>query len=131
MTPEQRKRFDSLLDEVLASLPDVITERFGEMPLVVEDAPSLKLLASMGLAPRTLLCGLHTGVPITERTVELSGAPTDEIRIFREGVMASAGATPDLLSVDRLREEIRITLLHELGHHFGLDEDDLASLGYE
>ncbi|RMD63245.1 MAG: metallopeptidase family protein [Planctomycetota bacterium] len=128
LSDEERRRFDALLEEVLAELPEELLARFEEIPLIVEDAPSAQLMRQLGVEQPEHLCGLHTGVALTERSVELSGVPTDEIRIFRRGVLAAAGGR--LASRERLLREIRITVLHELGHHFGLDERDLEALGY-
>jgi predicted Zn-dependent protease with MMP-like domain len=65
-------------------------------------------------------------VPLTERSVE---DPPDlpGIHIFRRGII---GLAADIGGADELERQVRITLLHELGHHFGLDEDDLEDLGY-
>lgn len=128
LSDEQRRRFDALLEEVLAELPEELLARFEEIPLIVEDAPPQRLMQQLGVESPQDLCGLHTGVALTERSVELSGVPTDEIRIFRLGVIAAAGGP--MAPRERLRREIRVTLLHELGHHFGLDEQDLDALGY-
>ena len=70
------------------------------------------------------LLGLYHGVPLTERG-DMAGMPPDTISIYRLPLEESF---PD---PDELREEIRITVLHELAHYFGLDEDRLAELGYE
>lgn len=131
MKPALRDRFDALLEDVLESLPPGVLALLDEIPLIVEDRPDPELLASMGLEPDASLCGLHTGIALTERSVEMSGAPSDEIRIFRRGVVETAGGWRGGEADERVREEIRITLLHEIGHHFGLDEADLAALGYE
>ena len=72
-----------------------------------------------------LLCGLHSGTPLTERSLDQLDELPETIHLYREGILAHADGW------DRVREEIRITVLHEIGHHFGLDEDDLAELGYE
>jgi len=125
---EDRRRFDALLEEVLAELPEDLLARFEEIPLIVEDAPPPRLMRQLGVEHPQDLCGLHTGVALTERSVELSGVPTDEIHIFRLGVIAAAGGPR--APRQRLLREIRVTLLHELGHHFGLDEQDLDELGY-
>jgi predicted Zn-dependent protease with MMP-like domain len=70
------------------------------------------------------LLGLYHGVPLTERG-DMAGMPPDTISIYR---LPLEDSFPD---PDQLREEIRITVLHELAHYFGLDEDRLAELGYE
>ena len=134
-TPE-RRIFDDLLEQVLAALPEHIHALMEEIPLVVEDQPDPKLLRDMKLNPeRTTLCGLHWGIPLTKRSVEHSGSMPDQIMLFREPILGEAGwydrpRPARELRIQELERQIRITLLHEIGHHFGLDEDDLADLGY-
>lgn len=128
MTRARRERFDALLERVLETLPPRLHELLDEAPLIVEDRPSARLLEELGLdEAEDILCGLHTGTPITERSVEHEGELPETIHMFREGVVEHAGGW----SERELLREIRITLLHEIGHHFGLEEDDLAQLGYE
>ena len=137
MTRSERERFDRLFEEVLASLPEGVHALIEEVPLVLEDRPSRQLLRELGIEDDDeILCGLHTGVPLTDRSVERPDA-SDVVQIFREGVVDMAGGWEEdeddegpFGGVDRIREEIRITILHELGHHFGLGEDDLDRLGY-
>lgn len=140
MTPSERRRFDELLEEVLQSLPPRLHELLEEAPLIVEDHPSPKLLAELGVdGDDELLCGLHSGTPLTERSVHEGSELPETIHIFREGILDHAGGWERFQDEDgrwlggeqKIRQEIRITVLHEIGHHFGLDEDDLAELGYE
>lgn len=150
MTEESRARFDALVEEVLEQLPGPLRELLDEVALVVEDVPSPELLRGIEGEPiedPTELCGLHSGRAFTEESVEVSGEPPSTIYLFREGIVAMAGGwegppeleakaegepggeerTPD----DLVYEEIWVTLLHEIGHQFGLSEDDLERLGYE
>lgn len=139
MRRDERARFDGLFERVLASMPEEIHRMLEEVPVVLEDHPSRELLADMGIDPddRAGLCGLHSGVPLTERSVSDAGVP-EVISLFREGILEEAGGWDEWTDDDgtelggeaRIVREIRITLLHEIGHHFGLDEDDLARLGY-
>jgi predicted Zn-dependent protease with MMP-like domain len=141
MKKAERERFDHLFDQVFEALPPEVRARFEVTPVVVEDHPSDDLLLDLGMDPKdkSSLCGLHTGVALTERSVDDGGDPEDVINIFREGIIETAGGWEPWTSDDgekfggdgAVTEQIRITLLHELGHHFGLDEDDLAELGYE
>lgn len=131
MSPAERQRFDALLEEVIEGLPDALREKLHEVPLIVDDRPSAAVLREMGLPPDELLCGLHTGIPLTERSVEHSGHMPEEIRIFREGIVDLAGGWDQEDADDIVFDEIWVTVLHEMGHHFGLDEDDLRGLGYE
>lgn len=136
----ERDRFDALLERVLAALPSRIHAMLEESPLVVDDAPPPELLLEMGLDPHEDdLCGLHSGVARTDRSVVDSGQLPDTIHLFRRGIIDEAGgweartdeSGQSIGGVNAVVREIRITLLHEIGHHFGLEEDDLRRLGYE
>lgn len=136
MTRGERERFDRLLEEILARLPPRLHQLIEEAPLIVEDHPSDELKCELDVEHNDDLCGLHTGVPLTERSVE--HPEMEYIHIFREGILSIAGGWDEATDEegvqfggeDAIREEIRITILHEIGHHFGLDEDDLEELGY-
>ena len=121
----QRDLFDNILQDELAVLPDSIRHALDEVPIVVDDQPSDELLADMDLPTGHTLCGLHAGLPLTKRSREISGVLPTIIQLFREPILNEAG-----YSKAALRRQIHITLLHEIGHYFGLDEDDLERLGY-
>lgn len=142
MKQRDRERFDNILEAVLETMPPRVHELLEEVPLIVEDRPSDELIRSLAAesgenADEALadmpdsLCGLHTGVALTERSVESSADLPDHIQIFRRGILAMAGGWDGPDAHDAIAEEIRITILHEIGHHFGLDEDDLYDLGYD
>lgn len=71
-----------------------------------------------------LLLGLYEGFPLPDRMTEVPAAVPDRIWLFKDDIEDYAEDEQDLI------EQVRITLLHELGHYFGLDEDDLEALGY-
>lgn len=129
MNQREQQVFDEMVEGVLERLPVALRRLIDEVPVIVLDEPTREMLDDMGILPEEAgeLCGLHTGVAFTERTVERSGEMPADIHIFRRGVVEEAGGWEDLEAV---REEIEVTLLHEIGHHFGLDEDDLERLGY-
>ncbi|MEM9083961.1 MAG: metallopeptidase family protein [Planctomycetota bacterium] len=130
----QRERFDELLEIELHLLPERFAAVIEEIPVVVDDEPDRPLLQSLALEYEVdsiepdELCGLHTGIALTERTMDMPTRGPQDIRLFRLGIFALAGGYD--VTDDALSEEIRVTLLHELGHHFGLDEDELEELGY-
>ena len=130
MKARERRRFDDLLEEVLAELPPIVHELIEKVPLHVEDHPSRQMMAELGVGRREHLCGLYTGVPITERSVRHSGTLPDVVTVYREGILAAASDSWGHVKTRRLRKEIRITILHELAHFHGLDEDELRELGY-
>jgi predicted Zn-dependent protease with MMP-like domain len=138
MRRRERERFDELFDDVLAELPAAVHRFIEECPIVLEDRPSRAILDELGMNDEDdLLCGLHTGVPLTERSVDRADL-SDVIHLFREGIVDMAGGWEADVDEegqpfggeDAIRDEIRITILHEIGHHFGLDEGDLERLGY-
>jgi predicted Zn-dependent protease with MMP-like domain len=100
------------------------------VPLHVEDHPSPEVMAQHGITDHEELCGLFTGIPLTERSVEHSGTLPEVVTIYREGIVAAARNERGAVPLSRLREEIRITVLHELAHFHGLTEAELSELGY-
>ncbi len=139
MTDAERDRFDALLEEALAELPEHLAALLEETPLIVEDRPEGALLASLaadhGAEPTREfadeICGLFSGAMMTERTVEGPGELPNDIRLFRVGIIGLAGGWAQPEADDAVYEEIMVTLLHEIGHHFGLEEGDLEQLGYD
>ncbi|MEL6497850.1 MAG: metallopeptidase family protein [Planctomycetota bacterium] len=136
MTPEDRVLFDSCFARVLDALPARIRELIDrELVVIVDDQPSVALLDDLARdegGPRSMpdeILGLHTGVPLTEWSVEDGAREPTTIRLFRLGILREARQA-DLPGPAEIERQIRITLLHEIGHHFGLDEDDLDRLGY-
>lgn len=134
--------FDAMVEAEINALPPGVRALLDEVPVIVEDEPDDATLAAFGMTRDEAdeLCGLHTGVAFTERSVEASGELPSEIMLYRAGIVAEAGGwEPRSVASDdqrpaggpeAIREQIRITLLHEIGHQFGLDEDDLDRLGY-
>ncbi len=125
-----RKRFDEQVDKVLAEMPPQIHELLERVPLHVEDHPSEEVMLDRDVEYLDDLCGLYTGIPLTQRSIEHSGTLPDVVTIYREGILTAAADRDGRIRNQRLRKEIRITILHELGHHHGLTEDDLRALGY-
>lgn len=130
MHPRLRDFFDMRLEKVLASLPEWLLKLLDEVPLCVEDYPSDEVLDQLGIRDRGSLCGLYTGVPLNARSVSDPSRLPDVVTIYREGVLRASEDAQGNLSEAELLRQIRITVLHELGHYHGLDEDELASLGY-
>ena len=128
MDRHQREQFDRLLDRVLASLP-AVRELLEEAPLIVDDRPDRRMLEELGIDDETeVLCGLHSGTPLTERSLADAFDEPETIHLFRDGIVEEAGGWE--AGAGAVTAEIRTTLLHEVGHHFGLEEDDLDALGY-
>lgn len=107
--------FDETVWEALRSLPSGLQEAMSNVEIVVEDENP----------DDPDLFGLYTGIPLTERDSGYAGALPDKIEIYRLPLEQEFGHDAELLE-----EEIRITVLHELAHHFGIDDDRLAELGW-
>lgn len=122
-----RNQFDSLLESVLEELPDFVREQLKEIPVIVEDEPGEEILKEMGfpLDGPSDLCGLHSGIPLTERAPSSPQSFSSSILIFRGPILRLADGEDGALE-----EEIRVTLLHEIGHHFGFSEEELEEMGY-
>jgi len=127
---QHRDRFDGHLEQVLAELPSSVRKILDEVPLYVEDYPSAELQRSLRLRHPHDLCGLYQGVPMTQRTSEHSGVLSDAVYLFRAGILSYVAAEHGSVTSKELKRQIRITLLHEIGHHHGLDEAELDELGY-
>jgi predicted Zn-dependent protease with MMP-like domain len=104
----------------LAELPAEVREKLERAPILIDDVPGEDLVAE-GLDPRML--GVFSGTPMTE---EGTAVPTvTNIRLFKTNLERAA------VDLDHLAEEIRITVLHETAHYFGLDEEDLEAIGLD
>ena len=119
-----RAKFESLVERALAQLPPQFARYLEEVPVEVRPASTPAQRRRAGLDDDELLLGLYQGIPRTDRSVEHSGTMPDVIYVFQEDVELAVDNEHDLV------EEVRVTVLHELGHHFGLDEDQLDELGY-
>src|SRR5215208_2670727 len=119
-----KTKFARLVEQALAELPEEFAQFLEEVPVEIRERPTRAQLRQVGLVKDELLLGLYTGIPRTERSVEHSGRMPDVIYIFQEDCELVSDSEQQLV------DEVRTTVLHEIGHHFGLDEDDLERLGY-
>jgi predicted Zn-dependent protease with MMP-like domain len=130
MKLEHRKIFDEELETVLHDLPQQVQDFMQNVPLVVEDYPSPEVMRRMRVRHRSELCGLYTGIPLINRSINHWGVPSDVIHIYRLGIMSQSRSADGSINAEALRRQIRFTILHEYGHHVGLTERDLRELGY-
>lgn len=119
----ERARFERLVAEAIDSLPEDFKEKLDNVAVTVEEAPSPRVARRHGRAGRLLL-GLYEGQPLTRRDTRYGMTFPDRITIFQANVEAM-GRTDEAI-----REEVRKTVLHEIAHHFGIDDDRLHELGY-
>lgn len=131
MDAATRRKFDRQLEWVLRRLPPEVKELLEEVPLHVEDHPSPEVMREMGIEHRDELCGWYSGVPLGDRSATHPPPLPDMVFLYREGNLALATDDDGYVDIDALREEIRITILHELGHYHGMDEEELGDLGFD
>ncbi len=124
-----RARFSEIAAEVLDTLPREFRQRLRNVAVLVEDypegqTPSQRTGRPRKLAPRPqrLLLGLYVGVPLTRRSVFNVPAGPDHILLFQKNIEAVCRGE------DEVREQIRRTVIHEVGHYFGLDEEQLKDV---
>ena len=126
------RRFDHppTLDEIeavaraaLAGLPRPFADHLDDVVLMVEDVADEALLAEMGIEHPLDLSGVYEGIPIGERGSGLSGTMPDRIRLFRRSILEEW-----IEDGESLEHLVRHVLIHEVGHHFGLSDDDMHAL---
>jgi predicted Zn-dependent protease with MMP-like domain len=118
----ERKRFERHVAEALASIPRNFRDALRNIAIVVEDEPLEELLEEMEIEPPDTLLGLYQGTPLTERSWGFGNALPDRILIF-QGPHERAAADEDDLVV-----AIGETLIHEVGHYFGLSEEQIEEI---
>ena len=119
-----KAEFARYVEQALAELPEPFASHVEQITVEIVDRPTRKQLRSVGLKDDELLFGLYQGVSLPDRSVEHSGVLPDRILIFQEDHELACDNPRELVA------EIRTTVLHEIGHHFGMDEDDLDEVGY-
>lgn len=119
-----RDEFERVVEEVVDGIPEPFARHLAGVEIVIEDEPDAATLREMGLDPRRdTLFGLYDGVPLDERSHDHVWLP-DRITIYYRPLVRS------FRSRRRIREEIRRTVVHEVGHFFGMDDDEIEALGY-
>ena len=116
--------FERLVERALDEIPERFQAALDEVAIVVADEPTAAQLAAHGMGPDETLYGLYEGVPITEYAADWIAEP-NRITLFRLPL------EEDYPDPDDLADEVRITVLHELGHHLGIDDHRLGELGMD
>jgi predicted Zn-dependent protease with MMP-like domain len=118
-----RTRFEQLVDAAIARLPRQFVDKLQNVAVIVEDRPSEELLDKMGIPPEETLFGLYEGTPLTERGFDAPLYP-DRIWIFQEPI------EEECVSEAEIADEIQTTIMHEVAHFFGMDDEELEERGY-
>ena len=119
------KEFKNHAIRVLEQLPEEFRGRLHNVEIVIEKRPKKSQLKAMGLNPQQdVLYGLYEGTPLSERSALEPPLLPDKITIFSDPLLR------DFPDPAQLRRQIRLTLLHEIAHYFGMDEEEIEDLGY-
>ena len=138
MNQRNRDCFDQQVEWILARLPQSVLRLLREVPLHVEDQPSKQLMRELNIDDAEELCGYFSGVPYSEggrhfgaNVYLAAGVPmSNSITIFRRGIIAASHDEWGKVKRNSLRVQIRITILHELAHLHGMEDDEIAAIGY-
>lgn len=118
----ETKEFEKLVREALGLIPPEIRRHLDNVDLVVEESPTKEQLVGSGIEKDHLLLGLYEGLPLTERS-DYGMVLPDKITIFQKSIEEICTTHEEII------KEVRETVVHELAHHFGIDDDRLEELG--
>jgi predicted Zn-dependent protease with MMP-like domain len=121
----ERRRFFGLVRRALTDLPSPYRDWLENVDVVVERRPGRRQLLEAGLQADDVLFGLYEGVPLTERSSGYGMVLPDKITIFQEPLEQEFEDDAELVA------EVRRTVLHELAHHFGMDDEHLEEIGLD
>ena len=116
-----RADFSRVVEDVLASLPKEFRSRIRNVAVLVEDLPPGQPPPRLGRS-KPLLLGIFHGIPTTKKSVFNLPAGPDHIVLYQQNIEAVCSSEAEI------REQIRRTVIHELGHYFGLDEEQLEDV---
>ena len=121
-----RDEFEKVVQEVFDSLPPQFHATIDNVHIVVEELPASRSNSRKGIRSGGMLLGLYEGIPLTKRGVDYGMYPVvpDRITLFRQNIQAVSHDDHDL------RANIRETLIHEIGHYYGMSETEIRRAGY-
>lgn len=117
-----REHFRKLVAEAIDTIPADFAREIKNVAIVIEDDPADDLLDQMDMGPEDVLLGLYQGTPLTERRWDHGNALPDRITLFQRSI------EEDCESEDEIVVAIGETLIHELGHYFGMSEDEIMEI---
>lgn len=113
-----QEEFEHLIERAFDQLPEEFAELLDNIAVVVEEEPDEDTLEEMGIPEDDELLGLYRGVPLAERESAYSALP-DQVVLYRGPLLRISRSRRELI------REVRDTLVHELGHHFGLSDEEM------
>lgn len=121
-----RERFAELVEEALQELPAMFREKLENLAIMIEDEPEGQARQRHGprAGPRRLLLGIFQGIPATQKSIfDIVTAP-NRIVLYQRNIEAVCRTDA------QIREQVRTTVMHELGHYFGMSEEQLRQAGW-
>jgi len=114
-----RVKFEEYVVQAIDELPDFFHKKLNNVDIVVEQWPSKELMRSMGMGKNSILLGLYQGIPMTRRSSHYGLVLPDKITLFQGSIEKIARTEQAIV------KQIRATLIHEIAHHFGMDEQQI------
>ena len=121
--PPSADEMEAIARDAFKYLSPIGADSLGDIVLLIEDFADEETLSAMGIEDPFDLTGIYEGTPLTERSVEQSGRMPDRIRLFRRPILDEWAS-----GEDTLEHLVAHVLIHEVGHHFGLSDDDMHAL---
>jgi predicted Zn-dependent protease with MMP-like domain len=117
-----RRQFETLVERSLRTLPDRFRSRLENMAVVVEDWPDDETLAELGIEPPDTLYGLYRGIDLTHRDTSYGNVLPDTVTIYQGPIEEDCGDEAEMTAL------VRDTVIHEIGHYFGLSDQEMEEL---
>jgi predicted Zn-dependent protease with MMP-like domain len=121
--PPSADEIETIARSAFDALPSPFRESLGDIVLLVEDFADERTLDSLGIEDPFELSGVYDGIPLTERSVAHSGTLPERVRLFRRSILDEWAAGDNTLE-----HLVSHVLIHEIGHHFGLSDEDMHAL---
>jgi predicted Zn-dependent protease with MMP-like domain len=118
-----REQFRALVEEAIDTIPRRFAREVRNVAIVIEERPSADVLAEMEMGPEDVLLGLYQGIPLTERQWSHGNSLPDRITLYQRCIEEECEGDEDEIVV-----AIGETLIHELGHYFGLSEEEIMDI---
>ena len=118
------QKIEAIARQTLARLPANFAEQLGNLSLAIEDFADDALLDDLGIESAYQLTGVYEGIPLTEQSIDHSGTMPERVRLFRLPILLEWCERGDV----NLEDLVAHVVIHEIGHHFGLSDDDMHAL---
>lgn len=116
----ERDEFEGFVAEAIDGLPEEFQKKIENVDVVVETRPSDRILEKQGIMPPGMLLGLYQGIPLEKRGIGYGNVLPDRITIYQESIETLCA------NENLIKKKVREVFMHELGHHFGMNEEDLS-----